>query len=288
MRSAELVFVRRGKVRDLYRWGDELWLVASDRISAYDVVLESEIPEKGKILTQLSRFWFELLSHICPHHVLSYDLPEEFKFEKPDWEGRLMRCRETAVIPMECVVRGYLAGSAWEEYRQKGTVGGYIMPKGLREAEKLPEPLFTPARKNPYGHDENLNEQEAREWVGEKLFEKLREISISLYKAAARHSAERGLILADTKFEFGMLEGQVVWIDEALTPDSSRYWDRDSYIPGQAPKSFDKQHIREYLKKLKNWHGNPVPLPEEVIEGTRKRYECAWLKITGRMWRRQE
>ncbi len=277
--------LRSGKVRDLYSYQDELWLVASDRISAYDVVLKSTIPEKGKILTQLSYFWFQKLAHVCPHHVISCILPDHLQESHQSWNGRLMRCKKTEVIPMECVVRGYLAGSAWDEYRLYNTVGGHPLPKGLKRYQQLPAPLFTPAKKNEHGHDENLTELDARKLVGNSLYERLHHYSLDLYTKASDHLARCSLILADTKFEFGLIDNQIIWIDEALTPDSSRYWERENESTSEEPQSYDKQSVRDYLKTLKgNWAAAPVELPESIIQETRKRYVTAWEKITGIPW----
>lgn len=231
----EPVALRSGKVRDLYAYGEELWIVASDRVSAFDVVLPTPIPDKGRLLTRLSRHWFDLLRPLCPNHVLGYDLPAGAG--RPEWEGRLTRARRCEVIPLECVVRGYVAGSGWKEYRERGTVGGHAVPPGLREAGALPEPLFTPSTKAEAGHDENLTEAGARAHVGDALYERLREKTLALYRWAAAYAAPRGLILADTKFEFGLTpQGELLLIDEALTPDSSRFWPADGYRPGGSPQ----------------------------------------------------
>jgi phosphoribosylaminoimidazole-succinocarboxamide synthase len=266
--------LRRGKVRDIYAWRDEIWLVASDRISAYDVIMPTPIPGKGKILTALSRHWFELTAPLCPNHVLGYDLPAEI--DRPEIAGRLTRARRVEIVPIECVARGYLAGSGWEEYRTHGTVGGHPLPAGLRESDKLPTPLFTPARKNDEGHDENLTEAQARAFVGDELYNQLRDLTLQLYAWAADYAAKRGIILADTKLEFGRdaETGPILLADEIFTPDSSRFWPADAYQPGGPQPSFDKQYLRDYLKTLATWNKTaPGPeLPEEVVQNTRAKY----------------
>jgi phosphoribosylaminoimidazole-succinocarboxamide synthase len=269
--------LRRGKVRDIYAWRDEIWLVASDRISAYDVIMPTPIPGKGKILTALSRHWFELTAPLCPNHVLGYDLPDDV--DKPEFAGRLTRARRVEIIPLECVARGYLAGSGWEEYRTHGTVGGHPLPAGLRESDELPTPLFTPARKNDAGHDENLTEPEAREFVGHDLYEQLRDLTLKLYGWAADYATQRGIILADTKLEFGREAntGRLLLADEIFTPDSSRFWPADTYKPGGPQPSFDKQYLRDYLKTLTTWNKTaPGPeLPPEVVANTLGKYQEA-------------
>ncbi|WP_236027854.1 phosphoribosylaminoimidazolesuccinocarboxamide synthase [Candidatus Methylacidithermus pantelleriae] len=262
---------REGKVRDLYRWGKELWLVATDRLSAFDVVLPTLIPGKGRILTAMSREWFCQLEDICPNHVISYELPPGW--EVPEWEGRLLRARFCKVIPVECIVRGYLAGSAWEEYRQWGTAGGQELPKGLVEGSALPEPLFTPTTKASQGHDELLRPDEARAFLGEALFERLKTLSIQLYQAASEYARQRGILIADTKLEFGWYEKELVLIDEVFTPDSSRLWALEEYAPGKALPSLDKQVVRDFLKSV-GWRkeGAPPALPEEVVVQTAQKY----------------
>ena len=271
---AEVKLLRSGKVRDIYTWRDEIWLVASDRISAYDVIMPTAIPDKGRILTSLSRHWFSLTETICPNHVLGYDLPGEV--DLPEFEGRLTRARRCAIIQLECVARGYLAGSGWEEYRSYGTVGGHALPPGLRESDRLPQPLFTPARKNDAGHDENLTEAEARAAVGDAQYEQLRDLTLKLYLWAADHAIQRGIILADTKLEFGHEAGtdRLLLADEIFTPDSSRFWPADRYEPGRPQPSFDKQYLRDYLKTLTTWNKTaPGPeLPPEVVQNTRAKY----------------
>ncbi len=279
---AGVKLIRSGKVRDIYAWHEEIWLVASDRISAYDVIMPTPIPEKGRILTALSRHWFALTENLCPNHVLGYDLPDGA--DLPEFEGRLTRARRCDIFQVECVARGYLAGSGWEEYRQHGTVGGHAMPKGLRESDRLPEPLFTPARKNDHGHDENLTPEEARAALGDARYEELRDLTLDLYTWAAAYAAQRGILIADTKFEFGSEggNGRVLLADEILTPDSSRFWPADTYAPGGPQPSFDKQYLRDYLKTLTTWNKTaPGPeLPEEVTQNTRAKYLEALERLT--------
>jgi phosphoribosylaminoimidazole-succinocarboxamide synthase len=274
MAHAGVKLLRSGKVRDIYTWQDEIWLVASDRISAYDVIMPTFIPDKGKILTSLSRHWFTLTNGICPNHVLGYDLPAEV--DLPEFAGRLTRARRCEIFQVECVARGYLAGSGWEEYRREGTVGGHAVPKGLVESDKLPEPLFTPARKNDHGHDENLTPLEARAALGVERYDQLRDLTLRLYDWAAGYAAQRGILLADTKLEFGLeaATGRVLLADEIFTPDSSRFWPADAYKPGGPQPSFDKQYLRDYLKTLTTWNKTaPGPhLPPEVVENTKAKY----------------
>jgi len=279
---AGVKLLRSGKVRDIYTRQDEIWLVASDRISAYDVIMPTPIPDKGKILTALSRHWFTITENLCPNHILGYDLPAGV--ELPEFEGRLTRARPCEIFPVECVARGYLAGSGWEEYRASGTVGGHAAPKGLRESDRLPEPLFTPARKNDRGHDENLTPEEARACLGDARYGELRDLTLDLYAWAAAYAARRGILIADTKFEFGREAGtgRVLLADEILTPDSSRFWPADAYRPGGPQPSFDKQYLRDYLKTLATWNKTaPGPeLPEEVVQNTRAKYLDALERLT--------
>jgi phosphoribosylaminoimidazole-succinocarboxamide synthase len=273
MAHAGVKLLRSGKVRDIYSWQDEIWLVASDRISAYDVIMPTSIPDKGKILTAISRHWFGLTGSLCPNHVIGYDLPSGV--DLPEFEGRLTRARRCEIFQVECVARGYLAGSGWEEYRNHGTVGGHAVPKGLLESDKLPEPLFTPARKNDHGHDENLTPAEARLALGESRYDELRGLTLLLYAWAASYAAQRGILLADTKLEFGLdANGRVLLADEIFTPDSSRFWPADVYRPGGPQPSFDKQYLRDYLKGLTSWNKTaPGPdLPPEVVNNTRAKY----------------
>jgi phosphoribosylaminoimidazole-succinocarboxamide synthase len=279
---AGVKLLRSGKVRDIYTRHKEIWLVASDRISAYDVIMPTPIPNKGKILTALSRHWFTLTENLCPNHVLGYDLPAAA--DLPEFQGRLTRARRCEIFPVECVARGHLAGSGWEEYRRRGTVGGHAVPKGLRESDRLPEPLFTPARKNDHGHDENLTPSEARAALGDARYEELRDLTLDLYTWAAAYAAQRGIVIADTKFEFGREAGtgRVLLADEILTPDSSRFWPADAYQPGGPQPSFDKQYLRDYLKTLTTWNKTaPGPdLPEEVVQNTRAKYLDALERLT--------
>lgn len=280
--QAGVTLLRTGKVRDIYSRQEEIWLVASDRISAYDVIMPTPIPDKGKILTALSRHWFSLTENLCPNHVLGYDLPADA--ELPEFEGRLTRARPCEIFPVECVARGHLAGSGWEEYRACGTVGGHAVPPGLRESDRLPEPLFTPARKNDHGHDENLTPGEARAVLGDACYEELRELTLELYTWASVYAAQRGIILADTKLEFGreVGTGRVLLADEIFTPDSSRFWPADAFEPGGPQPSFDKQYLRDYLKTLTTWNKTvPGPeLPEEVVQNTRAKYLEALERLT--------
>ena len=280
--QADVKLLRSGKVRDIYTRRGEIWLVASDRISAYDVIMPTPIPDKGKVLTAVSRHWFDLTANLCPNHVLGYDLPADA--DLPEFEGRLTRARPCEIFQVECVARGYLAGSGWEEYRLHGTVGGHRVPPGLRESDRLPEPLFTPARKNDHGHDENLTPAEARAVLGDDRYEELRNLTLDLYTWAAAYAAQRGIILADTKLEFGLdaETGDVLLADEIFTPDSSRFWPVDSYQPGGPQPSFDKQYLRDYLKTLTTWDKTaPGPqLPDEVVQNTRAKYLDALHRLT--------
>jgi phosphoribosylaminoimidazole-succinocarboxamide synthase len=279
--------VKRGKVRDVYAAGDGRYLfVATDRISAFDVVLEPGIPDKGVILTQLSNFWFDLLVGVVPNHLLARDLqdfPEPFAAHQ-ELAGRACMVRALRMVPVECVARGYIVGSGWKEYSQRGSVCGIALPVGLRLGERLPAPIFTPATKADSGHDENISFDEVVGLVGGDLAERLRSLSLELYRRASEFAEERGIIIADTKFEFGLDEhGTVVWADEALTPDSSRFWPRDSYRVGASPPSFDKQFVRDWLE-LSGWDKTPPapPLPGEVVSGTLSRYLEAYQRLTGR------
>jgi phosphoribosylaminoimidazole-succinocarboxamide synthase len=265
-----------GKVREIYEDGDELIMVASDRISVYDVILPTEIPDKGKVLTQMSLFWFDLTSESGPNHFSSEDGP-------PEAAGRGMRVQKLDMYPIECVVRGYLSGSGWKEYQQTGAVCGIGLPSGLRESDKLEEPIFTPATKAELGeHDENIDFERSVEIIGDRhLMEELRRISIEIYRRAADHAAERGIIVADTKFEFGRSGGaEIVLADEVLTPDSSRFWPQDDYEPGRSQASFDKQYVRDYADSVGWDHSPPGPeLPDEVVQNTRAKYVEAYEKI---------
>ncbi len=282
-----LPLVHRGKVRETYAVGDDrLLLVATDRISAFDVVFDQPIPDKGRLLTQLSAYWFERLADLGPTHFISTDtddLPDAAR--APELAGRSMLVRRARRIDAECVVRGYLAGSGWAEYQRGGSVVGHQLPEGLREADRLPEPIFTPSTKAEVGHDENITRDQLAEMVGRDLARRLEERSLALYREGARRAEEVGLILADTKFEFGVIDGEVALIDEVLTPDSSRFWDASVYEPGQSPPSFDKQYVRDFVA-ASGWNKEPPAphLPDEVIDGTRQRYTRAYELLTGRAW----
>jgi phosphoribosylaminoimidazole-succinocarboxamide synthase len=275
---------RRGKVRDIYELEDALLIVATDRVSAFDVVLPDGIPHKGRVLTQVSRFWFKYLSHIVPNHLVSVDVqdfPAPFRSYRDMLEGRSMLVKKAQPLPVECIVRGYLAGSGWQEYRASGTVCGIQLPKGLRESERLPEPIFTPSTKAEAGaHDENIPFSEVERLVGALLAAQVRDLSLALYRAAHTFAETKGFFLADTKFEFGMRDGQVLLIDEAFTPDSSRFWRADVYQPGAAQDSYDKQIIRNYLISL-GWNRKPPAphLPPEIIAQAAARYQ----EITARL-----
>lgn len=275
---------RSGKVRDIYELPDSLLLVATDRISAYDVVMPNGIPDKGRVLTQISLFWFELLKDVTPNHVISSsikDLPEGA--DKEELEGRFMLCRKAKVVPIECVVRGYLAGSGWKEYQKSGTACGIALPPKLKQCSKLPEPIFTPATKAETGHDENIDFETACGIVGEELMTELRRRSIALYVRARDYAAEKGILVADTKFEWGTTpDGEILLIDECLTPDSSRFWPADTYKPGRDQKSFDKQFVRDYLDSIQFDRKPPAPpLPVEVVQKTREKYIEAYTRLTG-------
>jgi phosphoribosylaminoimidazole-succinocarboxamide synthase len=273
----------RGKVRDIYEVGDALLIVATDRLSAFDVVLPTPIPEKGRILTQLSLFWFEQLGDLVPHHVLSSsEFPKELAPYRDVLNGRAMLARRTEPIAIECVVRGYLAGSGWKEYQNTQSICGITLPAGLQESDRLPEPIFTPATKASSGHDENISFEEAAARVGQQLAERLRGVSLEIYRRAAAYAAPRGILLADTKFEFGLDGGELIWIDEALTPDSSRFWPADQYAPGRAQPSFDKQYVRDYLEQIGWSKQPPAPeLPPDVVAATRTKYREAYERLTG-------
>jgi len=285
-----LTLARRGKVRDVYDLGDRLLIVATDRISAFDYVLGSGIPDKGKVLTQLSGFWFERMGDLVPHHLISMDVADFPAAAQPHaavLRGRTMLCRMTRPVPIECVARGYLSGSGWKEYQKSGNVCGIPLPAGLRESDRLPEPIFTPATKADTGHDVNISFEEAARLVGEPLMTRLRDLTLEIYRRGCEHAESKGIIIADTKFEFGLIgddpQTDVVLIDEVLTPDSSRFWPQASYRPGHGVPSFDKQFVRDYLEDI-TWNKQPpVPsLPEEVVQRTREKYIEAFRLITGR------
>jgi phosphoribosylaminoimidazole-succinocarboxamide synthase len=283
----DIPLTARGKVRDLYAVGDELVFIATDRISAFDHVLGSGIPDKGKILTQLSHFWFGFLADTVPNHLLAKLSPGLLELLAPyrtQIDGRSMIVKRAEMFPVECVVRGYISGSGWKDYLATGSVCGIELPKGLCESDKLPEPIFTPAAKiNTGGHDENISYATMVETIGAEHAAELKRLSFAIYAKASAHAAEKGLILADTKFEFGRVDGQIVLADEVLTPDSSRYWPAATYAPGGAQPSFDKQYVRDYLESI-HWNKQaPAPaLPDEVIEKTREKYLEAFRLITGK------
>jgi phosphoribosylaminoimidazole-succinocarboxamide synthase len=274
----------RGKVRDIYELGDRLLIVATDRLSAFDVVLPTPIPDKGKVLTQLSLFWFERLRDVVPNHVITAtDFSGVLAPHRNLLRGRAMVVRRTEPIRIECVVRGYLAGSGWRDYQSTGAVCGVPLPPGLRESARLPEPIFTPATKASSGHDENISFEDAAERIGRKLAERLRAVSIDIYRRAAQHAEQCGILIADTKFEFGLLGDQLIWIDEALTPDSSRFWPADGYAAGRPQPSFDKQYVRDYLDGTGWSKQPPAPeLPDEVVAATRGRYREAYRRLAGK------
>jgi phosphoribosylaminoimidazole-succinocarboxamide synthase len=276
---------RRGKVRDVYALENRLLIVATDRISAFDVVLPTPIPGKGAVLNQISLFWFDLLKTVVDNHVVTANVdayPEVLQAHRDVLDGRSMLVQRTEPLPVECVVRGYLAGSGWKDYKATGGVCGVPLPAGLRESDRLPEPIFTPSTKADVGHDENIRFDEMADIVGKQRAMKLRDLSLAIYTQARDYADSRGIILADTKFEFGTRDGKLVWIDEALTPDSSRFWPKDAYEPGKAPPSFDKQYVRDYLETL-HWDKRPPgpALPDDVVARTREKYVEAYDRLTG-------
>jgi phosphoribosylaminoimidazole-succinocarboxamide synthase len=276
--------LRRGKVRDVYEHGSHLLLVASDRLSAFDVVLPDPIPGKGVTLTQLSNFWFETLGHRARNHLVETRFD---RFPAPlrshgELRGRAVLVRRAQPLPIECIVRGHLSGSGWKDYRRTGAVCGIPLPPGLQESQELPEPLFTPSTKAAAGHDENIPEAEAERLVGRDVYREAKETSLAIFQAARDHADPRGILIADTKFEFGLADDGLLLIDEALTPDSSRFWPRDSYRVGTSPPSFDKQYVRDYLERIQWNNSPPAPrLPAEVIDGTTQRYLEAFRRLTG-------
>lgn len=281
---------RRGKVRDIYEVGEDLLIVATDRISAFDYVLASGIPDKGKVLNQLSAFWFGMMADLVPHHVLSTDVdtyPPEARRHREVLAGRSMLVRQTRPLAIECVVRGYLSGSGWKEYQRTGQVCGIALPNGLRESDRLPEPIFTPSTKAESGHDINITEAQAGEIVGRERVATVRNLSLQVYRRGAAHAESCGIIVADTKFEFGVIDGAqgetVILIDEVLTPDSSRFWPADAYRPGGSQPSFDKQYVRDYLEAL-GWNKQPPApgLPDDVVAQTREKYVEAFRRLAGR------
>ncbi len=278
----------RGKVRDIYDLGDKLLIVASDRLSAFDVVLPTGIPDKGRVLTQLSLFWFGRLNDVIPNHVLSAsEFPAPFDDYREELAGRSMVVRKTRPLPIECVVRGYVSGSGWKDYRATGKICGIPLPPGLRESDRLPEPIFTPATKATSGHDENISFEQAAALIGRELAERVRSVSIEIYQRAAKYAEPRGILLADTKFEFGLLKNfaggdELIWIDEALTPDSSRFWPAAQYHPGGPQPSFDKQFVRDYLERIQWPKTPPGPeLPPDVVAATRAKYREAYRILVG-------
>ena len=286
-----LTLHRRGKVRDVYEIGDQLLIVTTDRISAFDYVLGSGIPDKGKVLTQLSGFWFERMGDLVPHHLISMDVdefPAAARAHADVLRGRTMLVRRTEPVPIECVARGYLSGSGWKEYQKTGRVCGIELPPGLKESDRLPEPIFTPATKAESGHDENISEEEAAGLIGTPLVKRLKALTLEIYRRGVEHAASKGIIIADTKFEFGLVGAgdpatDVVLIDEVLTPDSSRFWPRAQYTPGQGQPSFDKQFVRDYLEAIRWNKQPPVPsLPDDVVRRTRDKYVEAFTLLSGR------
>lgn len=284
--AVDLVHLYRGKVRDMYDAGDDrLLIVASDRLSAFDVVMAEPVPDKGRILTAISTFWFEFLEDLAANHLLSTDttdFPEGA--QSNDFAGRSMLVRKAEMLPVECIVRGYITGSAWKEYVSTGTMHGTVLPEGMLESQKLPEPVFTPSTKAADGlHDENIRFDDAVELLGDDLAQRARELSLELYSRAAEHAAERGIIIADTKFELGIIDGELVVADEMLTPDSSRFWPADQWEPGSTPPSFDKQPVRNYLDGL-DWDKTPPPppIPQDAIDATIDRYVEAYERLTDR------
>jgi len=280
--------ISRGKVRDIYEAGDDLLMVASDRISAFDVVLPSGIPDKGRVLTALTLFWLEQTADIVPNHLITADpasFPAPFTGD-PELAGRAMLVKRADMVPIECVARGYLSGSGWKEYRASQSVCGVELPAGLRESDRLPEPIFTPATKAETGHDENISIDRAADLIGEGLAQRLKELTIAVYERGASVARERGIIVADTKFEFGFSGGELILCDEVLTPDSSRFWPADRYAPGGAQPSFDKQYVRDWLDASGWEHEPPAPqLPHDVVEQTADRYREAYERITGEPWK---
>ena len=280
-----LKFHSRGKVRDIYDLGSALLFIATDRLSAFDVVLPTAIPNKGRVLTQMSLFWFDHFKDVVPNHVIADSVdeyPEEVRGFKEQLDGRSLLVQRAEVFPIECVVRGYIAGSGWKDYKRSGRVCGIELGSDLSESDKLSEPIFTPATKAATGHDENISEDTAADIIGREMITKLRDISINVYNLAAAYAAERGIIICDTKFEFGIVDGNITIVDEMLTPDSSRFWPAAEYAPGKAQPSFDKQYVRDYLEGIGWDKQSPAPeLPVEVVEGTSSKYTEAFRWLTG-------
>ncbi len=281
----ELELIARGKVRDLYDLGDEILIVTTDRLSAFDVVFDEGIPDKGRVLTALSCFWFEFASEVIPNHLISTDLdamPDPVRARADDLTGRVMLCRKAEVLPIECIVRGYLVGSGHKDYERTGTVCGIKLPEGLRKGDKFAEPIFTPSTKATTGHDENISFARMEKIVGSERAAQVRDASIELYQRAAEHAARKGILIADTKFEFGLIGDELTLIDEALTPDSSRFWDAAAWAPGSVPEPFDKQVVRDYLETL-DWDKQPPPppLPPEIVAEAADRYRTILGRLTG-------
>jgi len=277
---------KKGKVRDVYEANDELLLIVTDRISAFDYVLHEPIPNKGICLTQISKFWFDYFKNDVQSHMVSVDVsefPTDLKEYEETLDGRSMLVKKANVFQVECIVRGYISGSAWKSYLKDGTVCGIKLPEGLRESDKLEEPLFTPSTKADTGHDINISFEEMKKLIGKEDAEKLKDLSLKIYKEGAKYALERGIIIADTKFEFGKIGDQIILVDEVLTPDSSRFWPADLYEPGKSQPSFDKQYVRDYLTSI-GWdkNSNPPNLPDEIVAGTQSKYQEAYEKITGK------
>ncbi len=283
---ADLNLVNRGKVRDIYDLGEHLLIVTSDRISAFDVVMNEGIPNKGRVLTQISRFWFEKMADVIPNHIVATevdDFPSQARKYRDELQGRSMLVKKASPLPVECIVRGYLSGSGWKDYKSTGAICGISLPPSMVESDKLPGPIFTPSTKAELGeHDENISFDKAIEVCGRDLAEQMRDATIAIYERARDYADTRGIIIADTKFEFGLYEDKLIWIDEALTPDSSRFWPKDLYRPGGPQPSFDKQFLRDYLETL-DWgkKAPPPPLPPEIVQKTGEKYVEALTRLTG-------
>jgi len=286
----DLKFFRRGKVRDVYDLQDKLLIVSTDRISCFDVVLPSGIPYKGRVLTALSCFWFDMIKPVMPHHLITADVnkyPEELHKHKKELAGRSMLVLKTQPLPVECVVRGYLSGSGWKEYQKSQSVCGIKLPAGLKESDKLPEIIFTPSTKEDKGHDVNVDQKYVEMQLGKDIADKIAQLSIKIYSEAADYALKHGIIIADTKFEFGVYNNEIILIDEVLTPDSSRFWPQDQYVPGKSQPSYDKQFVRDYLETLDWDKAPPGPkLPQDIIEKTSAKYLDAYRKITGKELKR--
>lgn len=285
----DLKLFRRGKVRDVYDLGDKLLIVSTDRISCFDVILPSGIPDKGKILTGISEFWFDFIQGIIGHHLITTDVdkyPDELKKYKSDLIGRSMLVLKTRPLAVECVVRGYLSGSGWKEYQKQQSICGIKLPPGLRESDKLPEVIFTPTTKADVGHDQNIDQKYVEDLLGVDTATRLKKISVDIYRFASDYALQKGIIIADTKFEFGFHNDQLIIIDEVLTPDSSRFWPLNEYQPGKGQPSFDKQFVRDYLETL-DWDKTPPgpKLPDQIIEKTAQKYQDAYQKLTGKQFK---